>query len=158
MDRWRATHTHENTGHQQSCASERIEPTICTPEFRIMTDHELLTIVLKAWGVIICAKAGTSRESNPSWTRLSWCKVCFPCFSLSFLYKIFSVSIPLFTFTRICWLFLQVAGWASLVLVSTLSSPRCDIHSITIELSICQALPLLSHEQWEAQERDNFTS
>lgn len=42
-----STHTHENTGYQQSCASEGIEPTIYTPEVQIMTDRELLTIVSK---------------------------------------------------------------------------------------------------------------
>lgn len=55
----------ENTGHQQSCASEGIEPVVCTPEFQIMTDRELLTTVSKAWGAISCATAGTGKKSNP---------------------------------------------------------------------------------------------
>lgn len=59
-----ATPTHENTGHQQSCASEGIKPAICTSEFQIMTDCELLTIVSRVWGAISCATAGVSKKSN----------------------------------------------------------------------------------------------
>lgn len=78
ISEWLAPHTHENTGNQQSCASEGIEPAICTLEFQIMTDHELLTTVSKAWGTISCATAGASKNL--------WKILFYVSFVISFLY------------------------------------------------------------------------
>lgn len=115
--------------------------------FRSWQNHELLTVVSNSWGAICCAAARAKQKSNPMCTVL-----CV------FLKISLFVALLLFPFTPGCWLFLSVAARALLELVSTPSSPQCDIHSITIEPSICQALPLLSRKQWEAQRRDKFTS
>lgn len=61
-----------------------MNPLSCTPEFQIMTDRELLTIVSQAWGAISCVTAGARLEIKSNTNPVSCRRAPVPCFLRSF--------------------------------------------------------------------------